>query len=425
MAIDRTGISSLDTGASDITYTGDQGPKSPAVKEMEMAGMMDEISVAFEIEHGYDISLANPEMRENFIQKWKEENFYDRSRAPVQGRDGIQMSSADPMLEEEYNKYVFEMQEMGQEPMSFEQFKQQAVAGMAEGGIARLGYKDGYSVQGGVKNYLGDQETVNNVPVKWQSGPDKPETELAYITKAEKDLILKKDIHGSLQDGPNMGPGGLMSLDSWGDVAGGQAGADVSDSGGGGRDPSPSTTYSYDPVAAAQAQAAKAKRDMQAQIAAAEAAKEQTYAEKAAEAWENKTVVGDNIVDTKTGEIQKDITDFDNMSGVTSLGTGMPQRPPGGGDPDMYWIGDTGGADITVPGDEQYQTISSKPIGDYEDDRILRISEGVEPGYRAQDERPFGLSKEEAFRQGKITEDQYKYSDPVLTLDRGLDTGTT
>jgi len=29
MAIDRTGISSLDTGASDITYTGDEGPKSP------------------------------------------------------------------------------------------------------------------------------------------------------------------------------------------------------------------------------------------------------------------------------------------------------------------------------------------------------------------------------------------------------------
>ena len=29
MAIDRTGISSLDTGASDITYTGDEGPQDP------------------------------------------------------------------------------------------------------------------------------------------------------------------------------------------------------------------------------------------------------------------------------------------------------------------------------------------------------------------------------------------------------------
>jgi len=78
--------------------------------------------------------------------------------------------------------------------------------------------KDGnFVMQGGVKNYLGKQKTVNNVPVKWQSGPDKPATELAYITKAEKDLLLKKDIHGSLKDGPNTGPEGIMSLDSQGD----------------------------------------------------------------------------------------------------------------------------------------------------------------------------------------------------------------
>ena len=83
------------------------------------------------------------------------------------------------------------------------------------------------TLQGGVKNYLGSQRTVSNVPVKWKSGPDKPETELAYITEAEKDLLLKADIHGSLSKGPNMGPGGLMSLDSWGDRSGGQAGAEV------------------------------------------------------------------------------------------------------------------------------------------------------------------------------------------------------
>ena len=70
--------------------------------------------------------------------------------------------------------------------------------------------------QGGVKNYLGDQEMVN-APKYWKSGPGNPETELAYITKAEKDLILKKDLHGSLKDGPNTGPEGLMSLDSQGD----------------------------------------------------------------------------------------------------------------------------------------------------------------------------------------------------------------
>ena len=43
MAIDRTGISSLDTGASDITYTGDEGPKSPQEEQqMQMASLMQE-----------------------------------------------------------------------------------------------------------------------------------------------------------------------------------------------------------------------------------------------------------------------------------------------------------------------------------------------------------------------------------------------
>ena len=39
-------------------------------------------------------------------------------------------------------------------------------------------------------------------------------------------------------------------------------------------------------------------------------------------------------------------------------------------------------------------------------DRIQRIATGTEPGYRPQDEQPFGLSKEEAYRQGRITKDQ-------------------
>ena len=87
-------------------------------------------------------------------------------------------------------------------------------------------------VQGGVENYLGKQPQVV-APRKWQSSPDAPPTELAYITKAEKDLILKKDIHGSLGKGPNMGPSGIMSLDSFGDIGGaGAAGGDTEASGG-------------------------------------------------------------------------------------------------------------------------------------------------------------------------------------------------
>lgn len=87
-------------------------------------------------------------------------------------------------------------------------------------------------VQGGVENYLGKQPQVV-APRKWQSSPDKPATELAYITEAEKDLILKADLHGGLDKGPNMGPSGIMSLDSFGDVGGaGAAGGDTEASGG-------------------------------------------------------------------------------------------------------------------------------------------------------------------------------------------------
>jgi len=82
--------------------------------------------------------------------------------------------------------------------------------------------KVNYDVQGGIRNYLGKQKTVSDVPLKWKSGPSHPETELAYITKAEKKLLIKKDLHKSLKDGPNKGPGGIMSLnnDGIGDLGG-------------------------------------------------------------------------------------------------------------------------------------------------------------------------------------------------------------
>ena len=54
--------------------------------------------------------------------------------------------------------------------------------------------KINYEMQGKekpAKNYLGKQKTVT-VPVKWKSNPKAPATELAYITKAEKDLLVKQ-----------------------------------------------------------------------------------------------------------------------------------------------------------------------------------------------------------------------------------------
>ena len=79
--------------------------------------------------------------------------------------------------------------------------------------------KINYEVQGGAKNYLGKQKEVT-APLKWKSSPNSPETELAYITKAEKDLLVKKDIHGSLKGDVNRGPSGIMSLDGYGSFDG-------------------------------------------------------------------------------------------------------------------------------------------------------------------------------------------------------------
>ena len=75
--------------------------------------------------------------------------------------------------------------------------------------------KINYDMQGGVRNYLGKQKQVK-APLKWQSSPDHPTTELAYITQAEKDLLVKQDLHGSLNGGPNKGPSGVISLNGGG-----------------------------------------------------------------------------------------------------------------------------------------------------------------------------------------------------------------
>ena len=84
----KTGLESLNIGAPKITYSGNEGPQSPQ-----------------------------------------------------------QMAEADFMLLEEYEKYVFDMEEQGLQPMSLEEFKQQAMSNMADGG--RIGLRYGGDTMGG------------------------------------------------------------------------------------------------------------------------------------------------------------------------------------------------------------------------------------------------------------------------------------
>jgi len=89
------------------------------------------------------------------------------------------------------------------------------------------------ALQGGVYNYLGKQETVN-APLKWKSSPEHPVAYLTYITKEEADILIKKNIYGSLKDGkPNRGPFGIASLQGSGGGAGGDSGGDSGGSTGG------------------------------------------------------------------------------------------------------------------------------------------------------------------------------------------------
>ena len=86
-----------------------------------------------------------------------------------------------------------------------------------------------YVMQGKVRNYLGKQKMVK-APKKWKSAPNHPETELAYITKAEKDALIKLNLHGSMNGKANKGPSGIISLNGWGDA--GDFGGSSSSSGG-------------------------------------------------------------------------------------------------------------------------------------------------------------------------------------------------
>ena len=96
MAIDRTGISSLDAGASDITYSGNEGPRSPQEEQqMQMA-----------------------------------------------------------QLEQEYEQYRMEQMEIDpSKVLSFEEWFRMTYEasrqGVADGGIMRLGYANGQLVQPG------------------------------------------------------------------------------------------------------------------------------------------------------------------------------------------------------------------------------------------------------------------------------------
>ena len=122
----------------------------------------------------------------------------------------------------------------------------------------------------------------------------------------------------------------------------------------------------------------------------------------------------------------------DREGAASSQTYSAPDRggPPGGGDPGMTYTAPAPTPDrdtfdewaTVIDTPEVTPTVTSENVSKEPvyADRIQRISTGEEPGYRAQDSQPFGLSKEEAYRQGKITVDQ-RDADPVLTAPEERD----
>ena len=66
-----------------------------------------------------------------------------------------------------------------------------------------------------MKNYIGKTKDVK-APLKWQSAPDHPPTQLAYITQDEVDMLVDANIYGSMDGKPNVGPKGIISLNGSG-----------------------------------------------------------------------------------------------------------------------------------------------------------------------------------------------------------------
>jgi len=104
---------------------------------MDIEGIRAEVIEAFKDPSGE--KLAAIRIKYPFLGSKASKNMdlmAQGGRIGYQGGGGI-----DPLLQEEYDKYVFEMEEMGLQPMSLEDFAAQARAGKAQGG--RIGYYSG------------------------------------------------------------------------------------------------------------------------------------------------------------------------------------------------------------------------------------------------------------------------------------------
>lgn len=161
---------------------------------------------------------------------------------PVQGGNMVVKPNEVPVggaamlakaLRGQANKGIGGIYELPSQKAPTPEFMQMAKAGLREGDMFRgmgprkgltpydIANMEGATEQAGIMNFLGLQPEVT-VPIRAKSHADAPPTQLAYITDAEKQMLLNANMHGSLENNqPNQGPAGVQSLDDWYNTAGG------------------------------------------------------------------------------------------------------------------------------------------------------------------------------------------------------------
>jgi hypothetical protein len=172
-----------------------------------------------------------------------------------------------------------------------------------------------FVMQGGVRNYLGKTKEIT-APKYWKSSKDSPKTELAYITEAEKGLLLDANLHGSLKSGqPNIGASGLLSYDGWGDKSdgfGGDKSSSSGSSGGGGGGGADASRPDFKPPSTPSAPPSKPTtktstspgggKDMSTVPALPQAVINKNF-DYETEAYSNVGEITDATYDAKTGEV--------------------------------------------------------------------------------------------------------------------------
>lgn len=136
----KTGLESLDVGASDITYSGNEGPKSPQEDQQKMA--------EFQLqEYMEEFERVFPDMKDKrgTPDYMKELQDYFEGLASKQD-EGVGSMAMKPGLIDEYRNYKMGQEDAGQpfmSPREYYRSLEQDRMGAAGGGIMRTGFQGG------------------------------------------------------------------------------------------------------------------------------------------------------------------------------------------------------------------------------------------------------------------------------------------